>query len=409
MWYDLGFENRVDCGRRPLMRATLKRESGVHARVGFSTQAMSTEHRFDELLRIHEEQMRLDEFGRGLEVPKKSHRIAGGTVATLGQFPSFGELLRDGNPICSVTLVGQRLFITAAHCLRIHFAEGARSNLEIVMGTVRTPNQTYTNRWPISNVCVSWNYCLAHVNPVRDSNNPDGDLHNDEWGSPDARRMPTHGAGELDYLDDHANKKSGHVMTERVDQKKSNINRSNVSRNDFALVWVDEPIQYNDQIQPACLSLDPEAKLINESPNDWDFFESAGFGRFHEEPGPNPHLTHIKKTRKCSKYDQLVTNKQSGPLARCYMSKTPGKSCKGDSGSGIFYNRFQSDEQEQPRHYLAGMLSASRISCNTKHYYPDTYVDFERIRAQVLILATLEGQCGPMNKRLLGNTPICKE
>ncbi|CAF4904989.1 unnamed protein product [Pieris macdunnoughi] len=66
-------------------------------------------------------------------------RIAGGSLATLGQFPYFGGLLvtltTGGQSVCGSSLVTRNRAVTAAHCWVTHRHQG--HHLDVILGSLR--------------------------------------------------------------------------------------------------------------------------------------------------------------------------------------------------------------------------------------------------------------------------------
>jgi secreted trypsin-like serine protease len=62
-------------------------------------------------------------------------RIIGGHEASQGEYPAQGELLEDGNFICGGSLVSNRYFLTAGHCVGDHPTDASRYSVRL--GDVR--------------------------------------------------------------------------------------------------------------------------------------------------------------------------------------------------------------------------------------------------------------------------------
>jgi secreted trypsin-like serine protease len=67
--------------------------------------------------------------------PQPQPRIIGGHEASAGEYPAQGELLEDGSFICGGTLVSNRYFLTAGHCVGDHPTHASRYS--VLLGDVR--------------------------------------------------------------------------------------------------------------------------------------------------------------------------------------------------------------------------------------------------------------------------------
>jgi secreted trypsin-like serine protease len=63
--------------------------------------------------------------------PQAQPRIIGGHEATQGEYPAQGELLEDGNFICGGSLVSNRYFLTAGHCVGDHPTDPTRYSVRL--------------------------------------------------------------------------------------------------------------------------------------------------------------------------------------------------------------------------------------------------------------------------------------
>lgn len=66
---------------------------------------------------------------------KPQPRIIGGHEASQGEYPAQGELLEDGSFICGGSLVSNRYFLTAGHCVGDHPTNASRYSVRL--GDVR--------------------------------------------------------------------------------------------------------------------------------------------------------------------------------------------------------------------------------------------------------------------------------
>jgi secreted trypsin-like serine protease len=66
---------------------------------------------------------------------KPQPRIIGGHEASQGEYPAQGELLEDGSFICGGSLVSNRYFLTAGHCVGDHPTDASRYSVRL--GDVR--------------------------------------------------------------------------------------------------------------------------------------------------------------------------------------------------------------------------------------------------------------------------------
>jgi secreted trypsin-like serine protease len=67
--------------------------------------------------------------------PQAQPRIIGGHAASQGEYPAQGELLEDGSFICGGSLVSNRYFLTAGHCVGDHPTDASRYSVRL--GDVR--------------------------------------------------------------------------------------------------------------------------------------------------------------------------------------------------------------------------------------------------------------------------------
>lgn len=65
--------------------------------------------------------------------------------------PAFGVILRDGKVICSCTLVGKRLVLTGAHCIKKHIDH----KLEVSFGSI----DSKFDRYNIESLCIDPKFC----------------------------------------------------------------------------------------------------------------------------------------------------------------------------------------------------------------------------------------------------------
>jgi len=68
-------------------------------------------------------------------LPRPQPRIIGGNAASQGEYPAQGELLEDGSFICGGSLVSNRYFLTAGHCVGDHPTDPSRYSVRL--GDVR--------------------------------------------------------------------------------------------------------------------------------------------------------------------------------------------------------------------------------------------------------------------------------
>ncbi|KAI1977465.1 hypothetical protein LOZ51_005688 [Ophidiomyces ophidiicola] len=84
-------------------------------------------------------------------------RIIGGSPAREGQFPSTVKLLKDGEQHCGGALIGDRLVLTAAHCVGV-----AASSLSIRAGSLKWDEGGVTSRVARISRHSSWNMPRMH-------------------------------------------------------------------------------------------------------------------------------------------------------------------------------------------------------------------------------------------------------
>ena len=63
--------------------------------------------------------------------PQAQPRIIGGHEAIQGEYPAQGELLEDGNFICGGSLISNRYFLTAGHCVGDHPTDFTRYSVRL--------------------------------------------------------------------------------------------------------------------------------------------------------------------------------------------------------------------------------------------------------------------------------------
>lgn len=396
-WQRAGFESKQTCGKRPIFKENLSvdlkdKESRLN----------STENVILSNLQKNNDQKSDRLASKRNHAPKLSKRVAGGDHAILGQFPSIGSLLRNGKPMCAANLVGPNMIITAGHCVRSHLIETdtINSTLEVVFGSVQEPWLSYSNRYKIGDICVHWKYCMTHRE--QQSNQSIITIKQKQATANEIKNMSLPSANS------------------------SNFTPNGSSRFDLAIMWTEEVVKYSDVVQPVCMptqqrksiSKDGADKFVSELANDKDIFEAAGFGRHNNIAGPNPKLTFIQKSRNCTDERRLNVFREGLNTTRCYLAQKPGKSCKGDSGSGLFYLRKESDIigtnneinaniNDETRQFMAGILSTTNNNCDSLIRYQDNYLDFEYVLDDIYILASLRNKCDLFNERIRHSIPIC--
>ncbi|KAI1907827.1 hypothetical protein LOZ53_001802 [Ophidiomyces ophidiicola] len=137
-------------------------------------------------------------------------RIIGGSPAREGQFPSTVKLLKDGEQHCGGALIGDRLVLTAAHCVGV-----AASSLSIRAGSLKWDEGGVTSRVARISRHSSWNMPRMHndiallhlASPIKESSvikygrptsstaDPTGSVVSAGWG----RTSPT-GPGSPNLL-----------------------------------------------------------------------------------------------------------------------------------------------------------------------------------------------------------------
>ena len=112
-------------------------------------------------------------------------------------------------------------------------------------------------------------------------------------------------------------------------------------RYDWALITLEQPVEFNDYVQPACLPRENQ-KIITTGPNAVCFL--VGGGSISKKPNPaglnKPDIVVSSKFLRKMRAENVACQYQFGPISRdrvCYTGAGGARSdsCAGDSGGPI--------------------------------------------------------------------------
>lgn len=239
---------------------------------------------------------------------KSKNRISGGFTVAEGQFPAFASLLikfqRETN-ICSGVLISDRHILTAGHCIYSSFARV--SSIEVSFG-VNAPSSwrgSDTKKYRAKRWCLSSRYSNGWLG---------------------------------------------------------------ASTSDFAVITLDEIVEFSDFLQPAC----KPSRRVNEQ----DECYSLGIGKTDEISFPRS--LQALQVRKVWCYDEIGFDR-----SRICFSATNngGDSCSGDSGGPAMCNIV--DEAGKPSWQVHGLVSYGEKMCVSRNGRQQTYFDTQRQWHQV--------------------------
>lgn len=243
------------------------------------------------------------------EIRFANKRLTHGQVTKLKQFPSYVriEFFNSSTPdlisVCGGTVVAIDLIITAAHCIK-----RTHNTAKVIAGIIRTNydsdgESTGQQQIYVRNICFHKDYVPADI---------------------------------------------GQALK---------------SMRDIAVLQLEEKLQFNDAVQPACLPLDP-------TPTNPQLY-TIGMGQTARNH-PSESLNYVAVVD-----DPLCESIYDTGWDSCYSPTPTGEICYGDSGSGL----MNIDENRQ---YLVGVTSSNIVEeCEQNRQTPGIYADIYKERFEV--------------------------
>ena len=202
------------------------------------------------------------------------HRSINGYDAKYRQFPSLVEV-SAGRMRCGGTIIHNNIIITAAHCVRFIKTD---SGVSVEAGNANDRDRVPEIQERISaKICRDPKFVLHHPKPTAESK----------------------------------------VITAEYD---------------IALIYLEEPFNYSDYVQPACLAMEKRPLASTQC-------LSVGFGNGARNPQRVQVLPVKRDCIKDEKYADQLTEIENSPDRSCYQTTMPerrGHTCNGDSGGPTY-------------------------------------------------------------------------